>query len=490
MKTVSTTSQSLIPLLKTVLLRFIRDNVTHTTEDLFKYFEYEYNGLRRYAHLLHGNGFAELYVEFDGKEKSMKFWSDDSEDYILNESKRFRAMLSNPNNVLKIAEMLAERIISWEIELEGFIQFLEIQEGTTRIDKLIVDPNLKRDNTPTDASVFSLEKHNHIGRLVIPKSVINADYECFSFFAGMEGIPFVYAGRTKYKRIRIDSIINHSHHLLVEDGVLYSADKTKLIYCFKEKTEFVVPLSVIKICSYAFCGQHKLEKITLPNSLQEIGCNAFMDCIKLREVCLPNGIVEIKSHTFDNCLSLVKIVLPNGVKTLGNDAFRHCESVKSIDLSDSIEQMCSFECCYSLKEITVPPKVKDVEGFMFCHSLRNVQLQKGVKRISGYAFRYCENLGKINFPEGLREIGDRAFMPNDKLTEVDFPSTLREIGIEAFYQCKKLHSVRFAAEVKTIKQAAFACTSLLLRIYKPSGMVISKAVIKQDKDLDKWGFWD
>ena len=62
--------------------------------------------------------------------------------------------------------------------------------------------------------------------------------------------------------------------------------------------------------------------------------------------------------------------------------------------------------------------------------------------------------------------------------------------MEKIYQCKKLHSVRFAAEVKTIKQAAFACTSLLLRIYKPSGMVISKAVIKQDKDLDKWGFWD
>lgn len=490
MKTALTTSQNLIPILKAVLLSLIRDNVTHTTEDLFKYFQYEYNGLRRNAHLIHGNGFAELYVVFDGKEKRMKFWSDDSEDYMLNESKRFREMFRNTNNVQKIAEMLAERIISWEIESEGFAQCLVIPEGTTRIDKLVVDPNLNRDNTPADASAFSLEKYNHIGTLVIPESVIIADYDCFSFFAGMEGIPFVYAGRTEYKRIRIDSIINHSHHLLVEDGVLYSADKTKLIYCFKEKTEFVVPLSVIKICPYAFCGQHKLEKITLPDSLQEIGCNAFMDCIKLSKVCLPNGIVEIKSNTFDNCLSLVKIVLPNGVKTLGKDAFRHCESLKSIDLPDTIEQMCSFECCYSLEDITVPPKVKDVDDFMFCHSLRNVRLQKGVERIFGYAFRYCENLQKITFPEGLQEIGDRAFMPNKKLTEVDFPPTLREIGIEAFYQCKKLRSVRFAADVKTIKQAAFACTSLLLRIYKPSGMVISKAVFQQDKDLDKWEFWD
>ncbi len=492
MKSERITSQSLIPILKAVLTRFLEDNKTYSSEDWFKYFHYEHNGQQRKAYLLHGNRFAEIHVELGSKEKRMVFWSDKNDDYMVNESIRFRDMLSNPQNVQDIAEKLADRILGWEIEAEGYGPWVEIPEGTEYIAELIVDPNQTRyrSEKPEDVSVFSLGNYVHIDTLVIPESVVIADYDCLSFFAG-EGLkPFVYAGETEYKRIRIDCIDNHSQYLLVEEGVLYSADKTKLIYCFKEKHEFHVPASVVNICPYAFCGQQTLEKITFPDGLQEIGCNAFMNCRKLREIYVPFGIKEIKANTFDNCLSLAKIVLPDGVRSLGYDAFRHCEALKSIDLPDSIENMCSFECCYSLEEISIPQKVKDVDGFMFCRSLRRVRLREGVERISGYAFRYCENLEKINFPEGLQTIGDRAFMPNDKLTIVEFPSTLTEIGIEAFYQCKKLRSVRFASDVKTIKQAAFACTSLLLRIHKLKGMTISSDVFRQDKGLDKWGFWD
>ncbi len=491
MKAEHTTTQSLIPILKATLIRFLEEQ-KDISDDRFKYFHYEYNGQQRKAHMVHGYGFAELHVEIGRKKKRMMFWSDESDDYLMNESKHFQDLLSNPDNVQDIAEMLADRILGWEIEAEGYGPWLEIPKGTEYIAELIVDPNQKhhRSEKPEGAGVFSLEKYGHIGTLVIPESVRVADYEHFSFFAGEEIKPFVYAGETEYKRIRIDYVINHSPHLRVEDGVLYSADRTKLIYCFKEKTEFHVPACVTNICPYAFCGQQALEKITLHDGLHEIGCNAFMDCRKLREIYVPNGITEIDANTFDNCLALEKITLPDGIKSLDNDAFRHCEALKSIDLPDSIEKMCSFECCYSLEEIAIPRKVKYVDGFMFCRSLRKVRLREGVERISGYAFRYCENLEKINFPEGLQKIGDRAFMPNDKLTKVEFPSTLTEIGIEAFYQCKKLRSVRFTSNVKTIKQAAFACVSPLLRTHKPKGMTISSDVFEQDKGLDKWGFWD
>lgn len=481
----ATTSESLIPVLTAALMGFLKGKYSYHQD-----FHYVYKGQSRKAYLLHGCGFVEIHVEIQNKEKWMIFWRDDNNYYRENDG--FRDVLSNPRNVQDIAGKLADRILGWEIETEGYGPWVEIPDGTEYLKELIVDPNLKcyRSKKTEDADVFSLKGYAHIGTLVIPESLKTADYDQLSFFAGEEIRPFVSCRETEYKRIRIDRIDNHSPHLLVENGVLYSADKTKLIYCFEAKCEFDVPVSVTRICPYAFCGQHTLEKITLPDNLQEIGRNAFMDCRKLREISIPDGITEIKEYTFDNCLSLKKIVLPDGIKSLGFGAFRHCEALKSIDLPGSIESMSSFECCYSLEMIAIPRKIKDVDGFMFCRSLRRVRLCKGVKRISGYAFRYCENLKEINFPEGLQTIGDRAFMPNEKLTEVEFPSTLTEIGIEAFYQCKKLQSVRFASDVKTIGQAAFACTPPLLRIHKPKGMIISSDVFLQDKGLDKWGFWD
>ncbi len=490
MKTEHVTSPSLVSILKATLNRFNAEKETY--ENIIEYFNYEYNGHRRKAYLLLGDTFAEIEVKFGDKKRRWILWKDESKNYLTNYEKHFVKLLGNPNNIQDIAEMFSDRILGWEIEVEGYAPWVEIPKETTHVAELIIDTNQERHRSkkPEGAGVFSLEKYGHIGTLVIPESVIIADYDSFSFFAGEEIKPFVYAGETEYKRISIDRIINHSPHLLVENGVLYSADRTKLIYCFKEKSEFDVPASVKNICPYAFCGQQTLEKITLPDGLLEIGCNAFMDCRKLREIYVPKGVTEIKANTFDNCLSLAKIVLPDGIKSLGYDAFRHCENLKLIDLPDSIEKMCSFECCYSLEEITVPQKVKNVDGFMFCRSLRRVRLCEGVERINGYAFRYCENLEKIIFPEGLQTIGDRAFMPNNKLTKVEFPSTLTEIGIEAFYQCKKLRSVWFTSDVETIKQAAFACTSMLLKIQKPEKMTISSDVFQQDKSLDKWGFWD
>ena len=47
-------------------------------------------------------------------------------------------------------------------------------------------------------------------------------------------------------------------------GVVYNSDKTRLIFCFKKKDNFVVPASVRIIESQAFCNQMSLKSVTLP----------------------------------------------------------------------------------------------------------------------------------------------------------------------------------------------------------------------------------
>lgn len=52
---------------------------------------------------------------------------------------------------------------------------------------------------------------------------------------------------------------------------------------------------------------HKLKKIKLPESLNEIDESAFAGCKRLKEIKFSKNLTEIGEDAFDNCDSLKKI---------------------------------------------------------------------------------------------------------------------------------------------------------------------------------------
>lgn len=375
-------------------------------------------------------------------------------------------------------------------------KLVTIPEGMTRIAPMILDSNLKRyrekrnGNHPEE---FPLHSYDSIGTLVLPSSVDILHNERYSPFASYKQRGFVWNHPTEWKKIHILHIDNHSLYLRVEDGVLYSADKSRLIYCFEEKTSFVVPESVTTIDPYAFCLQIKLKEIVLHNGITSIGNAAFMACSALKEMVVPKQVKKISCDCFDGCTSLRRIILPDGLEGIGSCAFRQCKSLEKIQLPDTVKDMNAgcFEGCATLREIEIPAGVENIGGFMFCSSLQKVILHKGAKRINSYAFRFCDHLKEINLPEGLEYIGDRAFYPAS-LKKLVFPVSLQNIGCEAFYHNKWLRSIEFKSNATKIEQAAFACCPLLFKkfIHKPEGMEIKDDVFIEDSGLDKFGFWD
>ena len=371
-----------------------------------------------------------------------------------------------------------------------------IPKGITRLAPMMLDPNdrtwrkKKSENIPEE---FPLYQYGRIGTLVIPASIDIPHDDRYSPFASYKQRGFVSNHPTEWQKIHIRKIKNNSPHLLVEDGVLYSADKSRLIYCFEEKSSFVVPLSVTTIEPYAFCLQTGLKEIVLHDGITTIGNAAFMACSALEKVVIPRQIKKIPDDCFDGCTSLCKVTLPEGLEGIGHSAFRQCKALKEIRLPDSLTSLNGFEGCSALREVDVPAGIERIEAFsfMFCDSLRKIVLHKGVKRIDGYAFRYCDNLEEINFPEGLEYIGDRAFYPAS-LGRISFPASLQEIGSEAFYHNSKLHFAEFKSSVAKIGKAAFACCPLLFKkfISKPDDMEIKDDVFIQDTTFDKFGFWD
>ena len=367
-----------------------------------------------------------------------------------------------------------------------------IPDGITRIAPMILDLSrnrwIEKDETTEEYPLF---QYGDIGTLVIPSSIDIPHSEWYSPFASYKQRGFVWNWPTEWRKIHVAKIENHSPHLMVDEGVLYSADKKRLIYCFEEKTSFVVPYSVTTIEPYAFCLQEKLREVVLHHGITSIGNAAFMACCALKEVVIPEQIKHISCDCFDGCTALCKVMLPEGLEEIRHCAFRQCKALKEIRLPETLTIICGFEGCSSLREIEIPAGVEKIQDFMFCKSLRKVVLNKGVKQIASYAFRFCDNLEDINFPEGLESIGARAFYPAS-LERLVLPASLQEIESEAFYHNEKLRLVEFKSDVKKIGQAAFACCPLLRKkhICKPDGMRIEDDVFMEDPGLDKYGFWD
>lgn len=331
------------------------------------------------------------------------------------------------------------------------------------------------------------KKYNRIWTLHLPESLRIPSGKWESPFASYQQRPFVWAAPTKYFKVKISQVDNQSEFLTIQDGVLYSKDMTRLIFCLEDKEYFTVPDSVTCIDPFAFCLQKRLRNITLHGGINIIGAAAFMGCESLETFTVPQSVTEIFNDTFDGCKSMKSIQLHNGITSIGSHAFRHCEALESVSLPAGLTHLDSFECCYSLRAIDIPGTVETIDGFMFCRNLRKVTLHERVRNIHDYAFRFCDNLEEINFPEGLEGIGARAFYPSS-IRNADFPRSLKKIGAEAFYYNEELSHLKFRSAVE-VEECAFACCKAT-DIEKPKEMTFGPKVFVQDTSFDKFCFWD
>ena len=115
---------------------------------------------------------------------------------------------------------------------------------------------------------------NVTGELVLPQSVTSIGL-----------YPFGYSGFTSYSGIDND-------YFTTLDGVLYSADMTKLIdYPSGSANQtFTVPSTVQTIENYAF-DSSKLTSVTIPSNVTIINNNAFYRCNSLATVTIDSSMV-------------------------------------------------------------------------------------------------------------------------------------------------------------------------------------------------------
>lgn len=249
--------------------------------------------------------------------------------------------------------------------------------GCTNLEKIVLPARLEE---------IKLQKYVISGDDVAVDNVDNAFFGCTSLLSIT-----VASGNASYKSV---------------DGMLYSEDGTKLIYCPATK-------------------QFKDGKVVIPAGTQQIAPGAFVDCKGMTEVIIPNSVVLVGECAFYNMTELTKVTFGGDAivnLTIGKFAFRGCTSLGEI----------SFE--------------KDSR----------------VSTIGDGAFQGCSFLGKITIPATVASIGASAFRDCAELEAITFEASGRNLvfGEDVFYNCTSLTSVHLPANVSEVPGIFSGCSSL------------------------------
>ena len=300
--------------------------------------------------------------------------------------------------------------------------------------------------------------------------------------ANVSKIPGVFAGCTSLTTVEI---AEGSPYFVSEDGVVYDAAKTEIVFFPQGKTgDYVVPETVVSINNGIFQNVKKLSSISISNSVTYIGDYAFngANIPSITFYGEATGSLVIGENAF-NGATLGSLELPAHTVSIGNSAFYEA-NITSLTLNEGIETLGDYAFWGSAVELTVPASVKSIGAYCFGgyrvydydiwayvtayadvtltvensqletigdyafyqnRIIEDVEIPASVKSIGNHAFDDCYSLSSITFApnSSLETIGDYAFANSDNVEEITLPGSLKSIGAYAFYYCYYLESVTF-----------------------------------------------
>lgn len=170
--------------------------------------------------------------------------------------------------------------------------------------------------------------------VAVPNTVERIGDEAFARCISLESvcIPASVEKIGKNPFVDLDSkvINNQSEAYVIENKILYDADRTRLVSCLTDAAMVIVPKTVRVIGSLAFTRRAKLKKVQLPDGLERIGRDAFSDCDALEEVVIPASVKTIAPYAFGGCESLKKVTFLGEVQSLSRTAFSDCFNLYTI----------------------------------------------------------------------------------------------------------------------------------------------------------------
>ena len=336
--------------------------------------------------------------------------------------------------------------------------------GCTNLEKIVLPARLEE---------IKLQKYVISGDDVAVDNVDNAFFGCTSLLSIT-----VASGNASYKSV---------------DGMLYSEDGTKLIYCpatkqFKDgkvvipagtqqiapgafvdckgMTEIVIPNSVVLVGECAFYNMTSLSKVTFSGNAifnLTIGKYAFRGCTSLGELDFQKGnrVAVISDGAFQGCSDLEEVSIPATVSSIGVSAFRDCTELATINFAADGRNLTfgadAFYNCSSLTRVHLPANVSEVPGiFSGCSSLTEVTVDENSQ--------YFKSVDGVLFDKNMTTI---IFFPGGKSGDYVLPDTVTTIGNGVFRDVKSLDSITIGNAITYIGDDAFRGSDIDSFIFTP-----------------------
>ena len=324
---------------------------------------------------------------------------------------------------------------------------LVIADGVTQIDnsalrycRELTSVTIPDSLTYIESSVFS--SCYNITDLTIGSGLSSIE-TCISSFTGLTSIT-ISGDNPYYKTV---------------DNVIYTKNGETLVRCSSDKTELVIPDSVVNVLRGAFADCDKIERITVGSELAEISNSTFYGC-NLKNITISssnqyykavdNVIYSKDGTTLVWCLSgKTEFVIPYGVTTIADYAFYGLTYSTNAIIVDSLTGITGSDSVDDgkLKSIVIPNSVTSIGNYAFsdCDQLTSIVIPNSVTSIGNYAFAKCKRLTSIVIPDSVTRIGDYAFSSCARLVNISIGSGVAEMTGYAFDECYRLADITVSA---------------------------------------------
>lgn len=285
-----------------------------------------------------------------------------------------------------------------------------------------------------------------------------------------------------------------------DDGVLYSADKKKLLLYPPGKREatYEIPAeyNVEEIAQSAF-ESAKITSITIPSTVKVIGDYAFLSAA-ITSITIPSSVETIGLSSFNTSkVSSVVFDTPLSITSIGPSAFENTANLTSFTWPETVNVIPSscFGVNSGLQSLDIPDNVTKIEpqAFYYNDDIKSIKVGKGVTSIGKDAFSHASRLENVEFsePSSVTYISDEAFESCYALTSITLPSSLTMLSGQ-FKDCINLKEIivpdgsdltdiysfgapnlekltfEGSSNVKTIRQSAFKDHLKLTELHFPN----------------------
>lgn len=403
----------------------------------------------------------------------------------------------------------------------------------------------------------------------LPLSVLQIDYGAFRYCTSLTSVTmpgveylndeiFAYSALTSvslpqslkyletytfnYSELTSITVDANNESFTSVDGVLYDKNITKIAafprkkggtykipatistikaYSFPDNValdELIIPATVTKIESYAFCYPYPtIKKLTIEDSAEELVVGRgqyyegrFSDEFGNYQDVYPmfRNFEELYwgrnlkySSTYSSPFagsysSKKKIVFGTNVTSIPKYTFFNCSSINSVEVKGGIGQWCSFDFTKDYTDpfngrtdvtvtfdgsvlsgaVVVPNEVTSIPAHAFqygCSKVTSLSIHAGVTTIADGAFKGLSTLNTVSLAAENTsfQLVDNVLYNNEQTKILLFPqlragdytmpSTISEIGDYQFYNCVNMTGITLSNTITAIGQYAFAgCTNL------------------------------